>query len=329
MKYARTIPATIALICILLLTSQTFGQPAGNLILQVPDWNQPNPIAYPLDGLPAGGYPQWCSPTAGGNLMGYWEDVNGCTGLTDRQAFNASPGYPGTAATWEQGLYHDGMIEMGWHMDTGTWRTRIPAPIFPPNAGSTNVANILPGLLNYAMSSWTDNDYPVAGSGGTGIVKVGYPNTTGSTQDINMVGAGQITLLQMWQTYCGEIDASRPVEVTFAHWVDTIPGPGPINIPGQGVTAETYPWDPNTDPHSVVGVGYIDLNRGFQGAPLPDEYFVCQDGWQTTGQYVAVPLDSMWVQNDYITNVPEPGTIAILAIGSLAAVIRRRRRHKC
>ncbi|MCD4727493.1 MAG: hypothetical protein K8R46_07525, partial [Pirellulales bacterium] len=46
----------------------------GNLVLQVPDWNQPTVLAYPADGLPAGGYPLWCSPTAGGNLMGYWED---------------------------------------------------------------------------------------------------------------------------------------------------------------------------------------------------------------------------------------------------------------
>lgn len=60
------------------------GQLPGNLVLQVPDWNQPGNHG-------AGGYPNWCSPTAGGNLMGYWEDVMGKTGLTDRQAFPAGP----------------------------------------------------------------------------------------------------------------------------------------------------------------------------------------------------------------------------------------------
>jgi len=98
---------------------------------------------------------------------------------------------------------------------------------------------------------------------------------------------------------------------------DTIDG-----FPGQ--TIEKRPWDQNTSEHTVVGVGYIDVTPGFQNNGV-DEWFVCQDGWSTTGQYVAVPLDTMWLQNDYVTDVPEPATMALVAIGAIALIRRRTR----
>ena len=289
----------------------------GSLVLNVPDWNQPSVLAYPGDGLPAGGYPLWCSPTAGGNLMGYWEDVMGCTGLTDRKAFNATTGYPGTPGTWQQGLYHDGIIEMGWFMDTGNWQSTVP-PVFPAGAGMTGLNMILPGLLGYAAGSWTDDSF---GPGpGTGIVKVSCP-ANGFTDPLGTPA------LQMWTNYCGELDAARPVEVTFDKWVDTTQRGADVTIDGfELYPAETYPWDLSTDPHSVVGVGYID--------PTPltmigDEWFVCQDGWGSTGQYVAVPFDSKWQQNDYVTSViPEPGTLALLAMAGLGLLLFAWRRRK-
>ena len=303
------------LLCVCFLAASAWGQAQpGNLILQVPDWNQPS--AYGV-----GGYPDWCSPTAGGNLMGYWEDIMGCTGLTDRQVFNASPVYPNTALTWEQGLYHDGMIEMGWQMNTGNWQNQSPTINYPPGVGMTNSANILPGLLSYATGSWTDNDYNLAGGAGqgTGIVKTAYPNATGFTEALSGT-----PLATMWSTYCGEIDAARPVEVTFNYWVNTNAPNGTVTIEGfEGQTCEKYQWYTEMDPHSVVGVGYIDITPGYQGNN--DEWFICQDGWQTTGQYVAVPLDSVWRQNDYITDVPEPATMSLLMMGALSLLRRRNR----
>lgn len=315
----RLIASLIVASVVLTFAAPVLAAP-GNLILQVPDWNQPTNYGVV-------GYPNWCSPTAGGNLMGYWDDVKGFNQLTDNQAFAASPVYPANGGSWEQGLYHDGMIEMGWHMDTGTWKEQVPAPGFPPNAGGTAWGNILPGLLGYAHAGWTDDDF---GPGnGTGIVKVAYPNATGYTDVARNA--------QMWSNYRTEIDAARPVEVGFQHWVLTV-GPGGwlgnTNIDGFGQTIEKYGWDVTVDPHSVVGVGYIDVTPGFQGGG--DEMFVCQDGWPGpgqnqggwTGQYVAVPVDTMWVQNDYITAIPEPTTFALLVAGAVSALIYGWHRRK-
>lgn len=291
--------------------------PASILILQVPDWNQPNPAAYPADNLPAqqigvDGYPGWCSPTAGGNLMGYWEDIKGAVGLTDRQAFNLTTAYPGTLGTWEQGLYHDGIVEMGWEMDTGGWRT-FASPFPPYRPGGTQLANILQGLLTYAAGSWTDNDY---GAGvGSGIVKVAFSNTVGFTEN-----SGTIGLAAMWSSYVNNIDASHPVEVSFSRWV-TNDLNADVTVNGQ--TVHKYGWDvPSSEGHSVVGVGYLDLTPQVYNG---DEWFIVQDGWQSTPQYVAVPVDAIWQQNDYITAVPEPSSTVLLVMGVVAAMFLKHR----
>ena len=88
----------VAAMALTLVTPAQAVVTSSGLILQVPDWNQPNPVQYPNDGLPAkvagmDAYSDWCSPTAGANIMGYWEDVKGYVGLTDRQAFNATTNY--------------------------------------------------------------------------------------------------------------------------------------------------------------------------------------------------------------------------------------------
>ena len=283
----------------------------GNLILQVPDWNQPS--AYGING-----YNGWCSPTAGANLMGYWNDVKGCAGLTDGQAFPLTPAYPATAGTWQQGLWHDGTVEMGWMMNTGPWQTMVPASTFPPNTGGgTFLVDILPGLLSFAQGSWTDNSY--GASPGTGIVKTGFANSTGYTDNIVAIGLGQ-----MWAHYKAEIDAARAVECSFEQWVDDDSPGAVVTIEGFTQPITKYQWGPS-DAHSVVGVGYIDLTAGFQNNGM-DEWFVCQDGWQTTVQYVAVPLDNIWMQNDYVTvAVPEPATLSLLALGGLAMLRRKRK----
>jgi hypothetical protein len=250
--------------------------------------------------------------------MGYWEDVKGCVGLTDRQAFAASPAYPGTAGTWQQGLYHDGIIEMGWHMDTGGWQTPPVGP-FPPFAGNTMVVNIFPGLLSYAKGGWTDNSYPVPG-GGTGIVKVAYPQPNGFFET-SMAGRNPTPLATMWASYKNQIDLGHPVEMSFDRWV-ALDTQNTVTVNGQTVHQWTWAAQPLSEGHSVVGVGYFtDLQN--------NDWFICQDGWSTTQQYVGVPVNyAVWVENDYITTVPEPATWTLVIVGILCLIGMSRRARR-
>ena len=286
---------------------------ADNAILNVPDWNQPS--AYPAP-VPVGGYGNWCSPTAAANALGYWEDVMGKTKLTDQQAFALSPAYPATAGTWQQGLFNDGSVEMGWHMNTGGWQS-VPQP-FPPGVGTTPAANIGPGIFTYASTGWVD--------GGTGIVKQAYPNIVVTTE--SKLDQPPAQLATMWPKYTAEIDAGRPVVSTFLHWV-TIPffNTVQINVGGQPITVEQYLFNPATEEHTVTGVGYLDQTPGvFHGDGT--EYFIVHDNWGTTGTWVAVAVDVNWFQNDYIDFtsevVPEPAGLGLIGLALLA--VRRRRR---
>jgi hypothetical protein len=245
---------------------------SGSLILGVPDSSQPADYGV-------AGYGNWCAPEAAADLLGYWEDVRGCVGLTDRQVSPASPAYPATAGTWQQGLWHDGSVELGWFMDTGFWQT-LSLP-FPPNAGSTLVTIIGPGTVNYARSGWTD--------AGTGIAKVGYGSAS-TTKDTVLNQA-------MWTKYVSEINAGNPVLVSFDAWVQ-VPGGLAATVPVNGQSVDEYNLWTSGPSHCVCAVGYID--------PTPtvlngDEWMIVQDNNASTSRYVAVPLGSAasthWLQN--------------------------------
>ena len=313
----------------LLSLNPTVQADPGNLITTVPDWNQaadgykdPNGIFIPYtDGFGSLilSYPNWCGPTSGANIMGYWENnpviFNGNqvglrAGIADGKNFYTdnpnSPPFPapapGTRGTWQQGLWHDGQIEMGWFMNTQSWRTNMPLsfpPAMPPfGGGGTDNEKIGSALVSYAAAYWTDNEYPPGNpSPGTGIVKKGYPNTIAFS---DIYGGAP----NMWDNYKAEIDAGRPVEVTFKHWVNTLQ-PGAIMYidpvdPLHEHPVETYQWDLTCDPHAVVGVGYIENTNG--------NWFVCQDNWSTTGQLVAVQATDItdlldpqrWLTSSYL-----------------------------
>jgi len=270
---------------------------ASTLITTVPDWNQP--AAYGV-----AGYPNWCTPTAAANLLGWWEDQMGCTGLTDRQVAPASPAYANTAGTWQQGLWHDGTIELGWFMDTGSWMANNGP--FPPNAGVTGLNMIGPGIAGFAAAGYNDI--------GTGITKVSYPNIS---QGKDVFGT---PLATVWANYTAEIDTGRPALLSFDHWVDGLLAVDNQTFPN--ISVEKYLWDLNSDPHTVTGVGYIDITPGFQNNGQ-DEWFIAQDNWATTGRYVAVPIDNWWRQTDFVYDVPEPGSLLLVAFG--LAFVRRRK----
>ncbi len=303
----------------------------GNaVILQVPDWNQPSAYTPPGGGL----YNDWCGPTAGANVMGYWEDLNGKTGLADGQAFTATPAYGGNVG-WQQGLWHDGIVEMGWFMDTNNWRTTLPN-VFPPTAtGGTSTADIGPGLTNYAAGSWTDPTPP-----GPGLVRTPYGITiTGDAW--NLVPGNTATA---WSNYMAEINASRPVLVMFDTWLNSGALLGTHDILGDTQhTAYEYAWG-TTEMHVVTGVGWMDPTPGQLASG--DEYFIVQDGWQTTQPFVAVPLvelsgagtpPTLWRESWYVTvgdeiiqgQIPEPATLMLALLGWLLLVGWRGRRQVC
>ncbi len=281
----------IVIVIALTISSAAF---ADKVITGVPDWNQPDSYASSTAGMSAGDYPDWCSPTSGASLMGYWEDVKGFTGLADGMVFSASPTYPANNGTWQQGKWHDGTIEMGWYMDTGKWQS-MSRP-FPPGVGATTTSDIGPGVVAYASDA-------------------GYTATT----SFDVWDGTMPSVAAMWSNYLVNIDSDLPVLCSFEPWVGTLIGS--VIVDGQSVDKYNFA-DTGTLGHTVVGVGYIDPDPS---ALHGDEFFITQDNWGTTVQYVAVPVNNLnWRQNDYVS-IPEPFTLVLLTAG-IPLLIKRKRR---
>jgi len=293
----------------------------------VPDWDQPYTYAPPGPDPNPGPvtttdpYDNWCSPTAAANLFGWWEDNSAITGLiltglTDRQAFNGTPGYAGNAANplWQQGLWHDGTVEIGWYMDTNSWRTVTGAGAWPNSGGGTQLGVIGSGAVNYAAGAWNDAT--------TGLAKLSYS----FTHRLYAQGGG-VTPATAWADYIADIDAGMPLLVTFDCWV---------NVDSEediGDEVFKYAFSGSGMAHTVTGVGYIDPVPGVMDG---GELFIVHDNWSTTQTNVAVPLWTVWngnpdnstpadwLQNDHFA-IPEPGTVLLIAAGLLLLVRRKRR----
>jgi hypothetical protein len=281
--------------------------PNGKVIANVPDWLQPSDPA-PAPNI--AGYWSWCAPTAGACLMGYWEDVLGKAGLTDGQVAPATVNPFPASPSWMQGLWQDGCIELGWKMNTDGWNNQNPTQ-YPPNAaGGTQVINIGPGALQYATGAWFDAI--------NNVNKTGYAGITWKDMVL-----GQ----PMWNNYKAEIDAGRPVLCSYERWVSNQTGTASVD----GQTVHLYNLEANpteTNGHTVCGVGYFDPTPGQPWSG--DERIIAEDNWGSTPMYVAVLFGDIngqsWEQNDYI-NLPEPATLAILAVGA-SLVVRFKRRGR-
>jgi hypothetical protein len=104
--------------------------------------------------------------------------------------------------------------------------------------------------------------------------------------------------------YMAEIDAGRPLVVSFVYW-NPVDEDIAVVDPETGETIDVFSWgewaggshDPNPEEywnddvgHAVTGVGY-KLNWDPDGAgPLPeDDYVIVHDNWSTTPENVAIP----------------------------------------
>ncbi|NQU76902.1 MAG: PEP-CTERM sorting domain-containing protein [Planctomycetes bacterium] len=299
----------------------------------VPDWNQPLTYAAfvpPLDGPPGpGGGPagvtNWCTPTAGANVMGWWEDTQGQNGIGDGVAFPGVIAYPNndTDAGAADGLpdylqnqWNDGIIEMGWHMDTQAWRTNIQ------HGGTLFGAGVMdcPGgittyLNNYSNAQWTVWNYDVFNGGNSALAWNDYL-TGGLMPTLPPIPAPPINGLQIGQ----------PVMVTLDVWVD----PNNQNMFDDG-QIQWYDWSTSSsDAHTVTGVGYaINWDPDAGGPLLAGNWMIAHDGWGTTGVNVAVPWDdfftNIWWANTHVDLVPEPASVGLLVLGAIGLIRRRRR----
>ncbi len=291
----------------------------------VPDWNQPYayvpPGGDPNPGVNTDPYDCWCSPTAAANLFGWWEDNPGVTGLnltglTDRQAFPLSPAYANNAVApfWQQGLWHDGTVEIGWHMDTNQWASN-PGPGGWANKGTgTQFGAIGLGAVAYAGAAWNDAT--------TGLAKVSHPFST----RLYGWGAG-VTAATVWADYIADIDGSIPLLVTFDCWV--------MVATEQDIGDNVYKYDFSGSgmAHTVTGVGYIDPTPGVMDG---GELFVVHDNWSTTKTNVAVPLWTFWtgdpatstaapwIQNDHFAWIPEPSVLLLVGASVLLLLKKRK-----
>jgi hypothetical protein len=252
----------------------------GVLIDNVPDTSQP-----PTQNLPTTPNPtNYCAPMAMVNVLCYWDIVMG-----HHNAINVTAGLPAKNVT----------EYIGWFMDTN-----YPPPFGNPDRGNgphlgTFDKDIAPGTIDFVR--WDAGHPPVpppitvppfplpAG-------KLGYnwTVTKNCTADYGLSFA----------FYKNEIDAGRPLVVSFTYWNPVPPG---VNVtdPQTGEVICSFIWGTNyghsspPDPeeywsgdigHAVTGVGYI-LNWDPDGAgPLPaQDYVIVHDNWARTPKNIAVP----------------------------------------
>lgn len=329
-----------------------------------PNWEQPYdyPDALPFDNSGPGPrqgpgpWDAWCTPTAAAMMMGHWADVKLVAGTGDASADGnqgVMNGYGGNKWNVGNGTWHDytahgqngrplpgpyppaAQTDIGWYMNTNNLGANNLGFMGGVNHAGTYTANTAEGLNDFL----TARGSPLAGSAVT---------------TYRTYGAGN-NLLALIATIKGEIDANRTVLGHFTWWVNPasgLPGPGngsgtetgeaqfststpvgfshynfPSSNPG-GSPDGSEDWNNDTGPgqlgHTVTIVGYT-TNAG----NLTD--LIVHDNWPSTVRDVQVTVvmnggpDNFLPLDAITTLVPEPATLALLAIGGLAAL--RRRKH--
>ena len=318
---------------------------AGVVINGVPDWHQPcliNPPNGPDNGgNPGNGlacYKAWCVPTASADIMGYWKDILGFAGIADNALYNALGGNiawnPGAnPRNWQDdsadalsiptvggGARAVGAQDLGWYLNCNDQGDQtLPGAGGGGTFSGTKRIAVQTGLINY-------------------LTAAGYPQAQVSHQlCVHTVGWAKIT---------AEINAGRPLLGHFTHGAMSPGAPGqwlwdanPLEDSQTGAD-----WSESEDGnglgHVMAIVGYYaagDANNPFGGAGSVLDVIVAQDNRRHGAEIDNVLLQhnlpfydtnlgqgvAPWVGYTTI-NIPEPGTMVLLALVGLAVFLRRR-----
>ena len=250
----------------------------GTFIAGVPDTSQPPTVTLPTTLNPT----NYCGPMAMVNILGYWDVVIGHSNADNLTAFQQPPNL-NTVAEY-----------LGYFVDTNNQGS--------PDRGNgadwhlgTYHKDIAPGTLEFVRWDAIHNPpgptpppFPLPGG------KLGYDWTV--TQNCTTVYDLSLDF------YTGEIDAGRPLVVSFSFWNPVDEDIGVID-PETEETIDVFSWgeempgsyepEENWEPdigHAVTGVGYV-LNWDPDGSgPLgKDNYVIVHDNWGPTPKNIAIP----------------------------------------
>ena len=348
MSHRKALGRYVALCAFAMAAAVASAQPV--VIGGVPDWNQPtvgvNGFVQPPDGPPNGapnGVANWCTPTAAANVMGYLEDVMGCAGLGDGVLPGAAGAYPNNGVAdgvddFQQNQWHDGIIELGYYMDTQTWFTK--APLHPGTSLGAGVADIpgyaagapVPGITGYMQAYGNQNWQPNHAwnfdgwNGGAGAAGRSFDD---------YVNGNQMTTIPAGRAINNGIDFDDAVMVSWDRWLNlSAPPNGANRFMDNTNEIEWFDWNGAAATgdvgHTVTGIGYaLDYDPDDDGTLPQTTWMICHDGWSNTGHantgHVAVPWnENFWWANTHV-EVPEPATVCLLLMGGTLAVLRKRR----
>lgn len=262
-----------------------------SMVMNVPDTNQP-----PRNLLNTPSVSNFCTPISAANITEYWDNIAGSAHATDVNAnFGAS----------------DASEYIAFFMNTNLNGSLDRAPVMP---NGTSIQHIATGLIEWTVWDGNlDTDYGFDTPNHV-IVKPSY-----TSWDVSTEAMGLTPLPLAWINYKSEIDAGRPVLMSFIYWnpVDTGVDLEDISFYTWGGSIENATFAANApsdieeswnfnpeDPfymvgHSVTAVGYISSYDPGDGGGARD-WVVVHDNWSTTSEDVAIPWNDSWMASTYV-----------------------------